>query len=81
MTELGNSFGISGNITFAKQILNKAKPLAKTFDQKWTLVNKYAQAGLYDIAKKIGAEAINMLEKTSEKKEYKKELDSVTSIF
>jgi hypothetical protein len=81
MTELGNSFGISGNITFAKQILNKAKPLAKTFDQKWTLVNKYAQAGLYDIAKKIGAEAINMLEKTSEKKEYTKELDSVTSIF
>ena len=33
------------------------------------------------LQKKIGAEAINMLEKTSEKKEYKKELDSVTSIF
>jgi len=78
--KLGSSFSTYGDYRSAKKVLLKGEKKAKNFEEKWSLAEKFSIAREFDLAKKIGEEAISLLSDKKSIKEYKKELDKISSV-
>lgn len=81
MLKLSGTFSTSGRYAFAKKLLSKAQKMAKSHEEKWSLAEKFAHANEFDLARKYGNEAISFLTDKSKIKEFKEDLERMTSLF